>query len=109
MTARGDPPPGPRSRWWGLPLLRAMFRDYLGFTANLQRLHGDVVAMRIGPERSWDLFHPDDVRTALVDHADHLVRWERGVEVFAQTFGQGLLVAEGEAWRRQRRMLAPGF
>ena len=52
MTARGDPPPGPRSRWWGLPLLRAMFRDYLGLTANLQRLHGDVVAMRIGPERS---------------------------------------------------------
>lgn len=109
-AAPAAPPfPGPACPWAGLPLLRAMARDYLGFTTGLQRDHGDVVAMRLGPERSLDLFHPDDVRTALVDHADHLVRWERGVEVFAQTFGQGLLVAEGEAWRRQRRMLAPGF
>jgi cytochrome P450 len=92
-----------------LPLLRAMYRDYLGFAAGMQRAHGDVVALRIGWERSWDLFHPDDVRRALVDHADHLVRWERGTEVFSQAFGQGLLVAEGERWRRQRRMLAPGF
>jgi cytochrome P450 len=89
--------------------MRAMYRDYLGFASALQRNYGDVVAMRLVVERSLDLFHPDDVRTALVDHADHLVRWERGVEVFSQTFGQGLLVAEGGAWRRQRRMLAPGF
>lgn len=86
-----------------------MARDYLGFTQNLQRRYGDVVAMHIGPERSWDLFHPDDVRSALVEHADHLHRWERGVAVFRQAFGEGLLVAEGLAWQRQRRMLAPGF
>lgn len=109
MTTTANPPPGPRSRWWGLPLLRAMYRDYLGFTAGLQREYGDVVAMRLMVERTWDLFHPDDVRAALVDHAAHLVRWERGVEVFSQSFGQGLLVAEEPAWRRQRRMLAPGF
>lgn len=109
MSAAPAAPPGPSAAWWGLPLLRAMARDYLGFAQNLQRRYGDVVAMRTGPERSWDLFHPDDVRSALVDHADHLVRWERGIAVFAQVFGQGLLVAEGEAWRRQRRMLAPGF
>jgi cytochrome P450 len=90
-------------------LLRSLYRDYLGFTQSLQVRYGDVVAMRIGNERTLDLFHPDDVRTALVDHADHLMRWERGVAVFSQTFGQGLLVAEGEAWRRQRRMLAPSF
>jgi cytochrome P450 len=101
--------PGPPSPWWGLPLMRAMYRDYLGFASALHRDYGDVVAMRLVVERSLDLFHPDDVRTALVDHADHLVRWERGVDVFSQAFGQGLLVAEGEAWRRQRRMLAPGF
>lgn len=109
LASRGAAPPGPACPWWGLPRLREMYRDYLGFTAGLQRAHGDVVALRIGWERSWDLFHPDDVRSAMVEHADHLVRWERGTEVFSQTFGQGLLVAEGAAWRRQRRMLAPGF
>jgi cytochrome P450 len=86
-----------------------MYRDYLGFVGRLHDDYGDVVAMRIAVERSLDLFHPDDVRTALVDHAEHLVRWERGIEVFTQAFGQGLLVAEGDSWRRQRRMLAPGF
>jgi cytochrome P450 len=108
MTATRTPP-GPPCPWRGLPLLRAMYRDYLGFAVALQRSHGDVVALRIGWERSWDLFHPDDVRCALVDHADHLVRWERGIDVFSQSFGQSLLVVEREPWRRQRRMLAPGF
>lgn len=101
--------PGPPRRWWGLPLMRDMARDYLGFAGRLQRLHGDRVAMRLVTERTVDLFHPDDVRAVLVDHADDLVRWERGTEVFSQTFGQGLLVAEGQAWRRQRRMLTPAF
>lgn len=104
-----QPWPGPRCPWWGLPLLREMYRDYIGFAARLHREHGDRVALRLGPERCLDLFHPDDVRLVLVDHADDLGRFERGVEVFAQAFGQGLLVAEGETWRRQRRMLAPGF
>ena len=34
------------------------------------------------------------MRAVLVDHAEHLVRWERGIEVVANAFGQGLLVAE---------------
>ena len=102
-------PPGPTARWWGLPLLRAMARDYLGFTRALQRQHGDITCMRIGPERAYDLFDPALVRQALVDHADHLVRWERGMQIFAQAFGQSVLVTEGATWQRQRRMLAPGF
>ena len=62
----------------------------------MQARWGDVVTLRIGPEREFDFFHPEHVRALLIQHHDALVRWERGVEVFAQTFGQGLLVAEGE-------------
>ena len=102
-------PPGPPDRWWGFPLLRAMQRDYIGFTAGLQREHGDVVAMRLVNERSIDLFTPEAVREVLVDQAAHLVRWERGIEVFEQVFGQSVLTTEGALWQRQRRMLQPAF
>ncbi len=102
-------PPGPARRWWGLPLLRAMRADYLGFTAALQRRHGDLTFMHIVNERGYDLFTPELVREALIDHADALIRWERGIEVFEQLFGRSVLVTEGATWQRQRRMLQPAF
>jgi cytochrome P450 len=86
-----------------------MSRDYLGFVATLQREHGDLTFMRLGNERAYDVFDPEWVRAALVDQADHLIRWERGIAIFRQAFGQGVLVTEGEVWKRQRRMLTPGF
>lgn len=102
-------PPGPATPWWGLPMLRRMARDYLGFVTALQREHGDVTFMQLGNERAYDVFDPALVRAALVDGAPHLIRWERGIEVFEQAFGQSALVTEGETWQRQRRMLMPGF
>ena len=86
-----------------------MRRDYLGFTSNLQRQYGDVTFMRLGYERAIDVFDPELARRLLVDHAQHLVRWERGIEVFEQVFGQSVLVTEGATWQRQSRMLQPAF
>ena len=102
-------PPGPPTPWWGLPRLRAMARDYLGEAAALQRRWGDLTFMQLGPEATYDVFDPALVRQALVDQADHLIRWERGIEIFEQAFGQSVLVTEGDVWQRQRRMLMPAF
>ncbi|MDD0816035.1 cytochrome P450 [Curvibacter sp. HBC28] len=106
---RAGDPPGPRAGWFGLPLLRAMRRDYLGFVTGLQRDHGDLSLMHIANERAYDLNSPELVREALVDQAEHLVRWERGVAVFEQVFGRSVLVTEGATWQRQRRLLMPAF
>ncbi|MDA8523700.1 cytochrome P450 [Acidovorax sp. NCPPB 4044] len=100
---------GPPYRCWGLPLLREMRADYLGFVQRLQREHGDLTRMRIVNEDAWDVMSPELVREALVTHADSLIRWERGIAVFEQVFGQSVLVTEGDAWQRQRRMLMPAF
>jgi cytochrome P450 len=108
-TAARPAPGGPPSRWWGLPLLWEMRADYLGFVTRLQREHGDLTRMRLGNEDAWDLLSPDLVREALVTHADRLIRWERGIAVFEQVFGQSVLVTEGATWQRQRRMLMPAF
>jgi len=102
-------PPGPPSSWFGFPLLRAMRRDYLGFVTSLQRRYGDISHMRIVNEKAYDLLSPELVREALVDNAQHLIRWERGIEVFEQVFGSRVLVTEGAIWQRQRRMLMPAF
>ena len=107
--APSELPPGPPSPWWGFPLLRDMKRDYLGFVDKLHRDHGDISFMRVVNERAYDLFTPELAREALVDNAQHLVRWERGVDVFAEVFGRSVLTTEGETWQRQRRMLQPAF
>ncbi|MBP6531420.1 MAG: cytochrome P450, partial [Burkholderiales bacterium] len=102
-------PPGPKTPWFGLPLLREMRRDYLGFMQRTHQAHGDIAYMRHGPEHAYDLFSPELMREALVDNAEHFIRWERGIEVFAEAFGQSVLVTEGDTWKRQRRMLTPVF
>lgn len=100
--------PAHPTRWWGLPVLAAMRRDYLA-VIDAQRPLGDLVAQRILGERGVDVFAPELVRAVMVDHADALVRWARGPEVFAELMGQSVLVTEGETWQRQRRMLMPAF
>jgi cytochrome P450 len=109
LASQHHNPPGPKRHWWGLPLLRAMRADYLGFVSRLHREHGDITYMHLGSERAYDVFSPELVRAVLVDQADQLVRWERGMEVFEQVFGQSVLVTEGRTWQRQRRMLQPAF
>jgi cytochrome P450 len=95
-------------RWWGLPSLMAMRRDYLAFVSSQRRL-GDFTGHRVFNERAVDLFSPELVREAMVDHADALIRWERGPEVFEGLMGKSVLVTEGPTWQRQRRMLMQAF
>lgn len=100
--------PSHPTRWWGFPVLMAMRRDYLA-VISAQRPLGDLVAQSILGERGVDVFDPELVRAVMVDHADALIRWERGPEVFAELMGQSVLVTEGATWQRQRRMLMQAF
>ena len=100
--------PGHPTRWWGLPVLAAMRRDYLAVIA-AQRPLGGLVRQRILGERGVDVFDPELLRQVMVDHADALIRWQRGPEVFAELMGQSVLVTEGATWQRQRRMLMQAF
>ncbi len=100
--------PGAATRAWGLTTLREMARDYLATLAR-QQPYGDVVRQRILRERIVDVFDPELLRRLMLEHADALIRWERGPEVFSQTLGQSVLVTEGPVWHRQRRLLMPAF
>ena len=106
--AAWDDLPAHPTRWWGLPTLSAMRRDYLAVLAR-QRTLGDLVAQRLLTERAVDVFHPDLVRALMVEQAEAMVRWERGPEVFSDLMGQSVLVTEGATWQRQCRMLMQAF
>lgn len=108
-TIRSTRPPGPRSRIFGFDFLHQSKADYLGHVEGLKQRFGDVVMSQVVHEKIFDIHHPDLIRQLLVDNADALIRWEHGIEVFSNIHGQSVLVTEGEKWKRQRRMLQPGF
>ncbi|GJD49582.1 Putative cytochrome P450 132 [Methylobacterium crusticola] len=73
-------------------------------------LHEPVVAIRLpGGGRVMLLCVPEAARHVLLTAADHFARLPAGRRVLGPIAGRGLVLAEGEAWRRQRRVLAPAF
>lgn len=102
-------PPGPPAGLTGWHFLRGMSRDLLGMLAAWQRAFGDVVHVRIRPEHQIIVTDPQLARELLVTHHDALIRWERGMRVFAQLHGNSVLIAEGDAWRGKRHALQPNF
>jgi cytochrome P450 len=100
-------PPGPRARFPGAHLL-AFARDLLGFVCQLKREYGDVVAFRLGPERTVLLSHPEHLHEVLVRQHRAFQKGRRG-DVPTQWMGEGLLNSEGARHQHQRRLLQPAF
>ncbi len=90
--------------------MQSMSNDFVGFMQQQSRLHGDIFYARVLWEHLYAVTSPEFMRAVLVDHAAHLVRQERPIEVFAEVQGkQSLMVTEGEQWQRLHRILMPGF
>lgn len=72
------------------------------------REHGDVVLLRFGPFRLYVLNSPEAIRQALTGQARRL---EKGLSFgrARKLIGNGLVMAEGERHRRQRRLMQPAF
>ena len=107
MTSRF--PPGPNDHLFGMRTMSRMKVDVLAAYSELQRAYGDSVSFRTGPYRLFIFFHPDHVREVLVTHAKSLIRLPRVMKTFAQWNGESVLIAEGEPWIRQRRLVQPAF
>jgi len=97
------------SPFLGLGHLLRLRGDQLAFYADMQSRHGDAVPLRLGPYRSWLLFHPDAIEGVLATRAAAFIRFEPVMQVLAQWNGASLLVSEGERWRARRRQVLPAF
>jgi cytochrome P450 len=69
----------------------------------------DIVCGRFFGRSSFILNTPDAIRHVLVDNFENYTRTPAGIRVLRPMLGEGLLIAEGRAWKYQRRTLAPAF
>lgn len=90
-------------------MLREMQKDALGAARKLQEQYGDALHFRMANQSYYYFFAPELIRELLVEHADDFIRHERAIEVFSLVYGDNVLTTEGETWKRQRRILMPGF
>src|SRR5438445_95794 len=69
----------------------------------------DIIQGRFFGRSSFILNTPDAIRHVLVDNYENYTRTPAGFRVLRPVLGEGLLIAEGRAWKHQRRTLAPAF
>lgn len=68
------------------------------------RHYGDVLLYRFGKAEVLAICHPDELRQIFIKRRD---RYAKGLSVstIVPLLGDGLFVADGEHWQRQRRLL----
>jgi cytochrome P450 len=101
-------PPGPK----GLPLLGMalqVLRDPLGTLQRIAREYGDIVRIPIGSDGRILLNHPDYIEQVNVIQQSKFHKSKLTKDVTGRLLGEGLLISEGDFWRRQRRLAQPAF
>jgi cytochrome P450 len=88
---------------------RELVRNPLGFFTSITRQYGDIVCYRPAPDPAYLLNHPDYVRHVLVDNNRNYSKATYSNQIFKKVVGDGLITAEGDAWRWQRRLMQPAF
>ena len=69
----------------------------------------EVLARRLFGRVQLTLNRPDAIRHVLIDNAENYTRTSGTVRLLYPIVGRGLVLAEGEDWRMQRRTVAPSF
>jgi cytochrome P450 len=109
MPANGNKlPPGPK----GLPLFGLAFqflRDSLGTLRRLAREYGDIVCVPVVNQHRIFLNHPDYIEQVCIVQQAKFHKSKLTKDVTQRLLGQGLLISEGDFWRRQRRLAQPAF
>ena len=106
-------PPGPK----GLPVVGPLLdlkKDLLGTGYRAMLEFGDVVHFAGGPKgkyhvEAYALYHPDAVQYVLATGADNYYKGEDAYQEVREVLGDGLLTADGDVWKRQKRLLQPLF
>jgi cytochrome P450 len=83
-------------------------RNPLEALTGIAREYGDIVRVPLGPRAVYLVTHPDLIKHVLVDNSAGYSKgrtWEKT----RSYLGDGLATAEGELWRRQRRLMQPQF
>ena len=85
-------------------------RGLAGPHARPDARHGDAYRVYAPGRKShtWVFNHPDDVRRILISNHRNYTKGV-GFDRIKILLGNGIIVSEGEFWKRQRRMMQPTF
>jgi len=97
-------PPGPKS---ALAAYYRLLRDPLGFVTRIARQYGDIAHLQVGSRHDFLINHPDYIKTVLLAGEEEMLR--SFPRPLVRLLGAGLLTIQGEAHRRERRLLQPMF
>ncbi len=110
-------PPGPSITLW--KTLRAQLlprrknrQAQVGFLqsfVNVAQKYGDIVFWRYGGYAVYMLNHPDYVHQLLVTDARKIHKAPFYKRLLSKFLGNGMLISDGDYWRRQRRLAQPAF
>ena len=100
--------PGPRGHFL-LGSIPEIMKDRVQFLVDLQRDHGDIVQIRLGPFNAILLFHPDGIQHILQDNHINYSKETRTYANVSAIAGNGLICSNGDFWLRQRRLMQPAF
>ena len=104
-TAPLPTPPGPAE-----PLDISFNEDALSMLCRSFAQYGDAFSV-FSPVTNGNIYvfsNPDHVRHVLVDNHHNYTKGI-GIERVGILLGNGIMVSEGELWRRQRKMIQPAF
>jgi cytochrome P450 len=107
LTTAASIPPGPRGSLL-LGSLREVMRDPLTLFLDAAKAHGGVVRFRFAHLQAFLISEPAYIKRVLTEN---MRNYPKGASYASlrHALGDGLLVSEGELWKRQRRLLNPVF
>jgi len=89
--------------------IQAFRNDQLNFLWRITQAHGKRVHFSM---MGMDIYHiacADCIQPLLLEQVDKLHRETYTRKMFRRMMGEGILVAEDEAWKYQRKMMQPAF
>ena len=101
-------PPTPERMPSSLAALRALRHDVIGLWPRAA-YEDDVVSGRLFSKPFVLLNSADCIQRVLVDNMENYRRPPPTVRILEPIVGGGLLLSEGDDWKKQRRIVAPAF
>ena len=92
----------------GMRALSELSADALAYFLRVAK-QGDLPVFDLGPSQAVLVNHPDLIRQVLVDDAPKYWKAAMTKRLLGKGIGNGLLVSDGDYWRRQRRLVQPAF
>src|SRR5205085_6325088 len=81
----------------------------LDFCLRQKELYGDVVHFRVAFNDWYLISNPEHIYRVLVADANKFYKPKLAKQLWRPFLGEGLLASDGEFWKRQHKLVQPGF